>query len=80
MTMEEKKAKEYRDYRESCGITDPIMLDEIEEAYYSGMMSLMQNAKELVVDELDWHIYHFALGCLGVASGDRVKVVVIKQE
>ena len=39
MTREEQIeqwAKDYRRYREICGVTDPIYLDEIEEAYYSG--------------------------------------------
>ena len=29
-------ARKYRDYREECGIKDPVMLDEIEEAHYAG--------------------------------------------
>ena len=31
-----KASEEYRNYRMSCGITDPIMLGEIESAYYEG--------------------------------------------
>ena len=37
MTKQEELAKEYRNYREECGINDPIMLDEIEEAYFQGI-------------------------------------------
>lgn len=33
----EELSKNYRNYRENCGIKDPVMLDEIESAYYSGM-------------------------------------------
>lgn len=29
-------AEEYRNFREECGIKDPVMLNEIEEAYYAG--------------------------------------------
>lgn len=39
MTREEQIkqwSKDYRKYREICGVTDPICLDEIEEAYYLG--------------------------------------------
>ena len=32
----EKAAEEYRNFRISCGIKDPVMLNEIEEAYYEG--------------------------------------------
>ena len=41
MTREEfrdKKSKDYRKYREDCGIKDPVYLDEIEDAYYQGMV------------------------------------------
>lgn len=30
-----KSSKAYRAYREECGIKDPILLDEVEEAYYA---------------------------------------------
>ena len=36
MSKAEDLSKQYRDYREQCGIKDPIMLDEIEEAYFEG--------------------------------------------
>ena len=41
MTREEfrdKKSKDYRKYREDYGIKDPVYLDEIEDAYYQGMV------------------------------------------
>ena len=41
-------SKQYRDFREQCGIKDPVMLDEIEEAYYEGYQ---QADKDL---ELSW--------------------------
>ena len=37
MTNQEELAKAYRNYREECGLNDPIMLDEIEEAYFQGI-------------------------------------------
>lgn len=39
MTRNEERnraSEEYRKFRESCGIKDPIMLDEIEVAHYKG--------------------------------------------
>lgn len=33
---QEKAAKQYRDFREKCGVKDPVALNEIEEAYYQG--------------------------------------------
>lgn len=33
-----KKAKEYVEQRKSHGVNDPYMLNEIEEAYYEGMV------------------------------------------
>jgi hypothetical protein len=32
----DKVSKEYRDYRASCGMSDPVMLDEVEEGCYQG--------------------------------------------
>ena len=32
----EKASEEYRNFRMYCGIKDPVMLNEIEEAYYEG--------------------------------------------
>ena len=36
MSKADEKSKQYRDFREQCGIKDPVMLNEIEEAYYEG--------------------------------------------
>lgn len=38
MTKQEEQAKAYRDYREECGVESPTVLDEIEEAFYQGML------------------------------------------
>lgn len=38
----EKACLEYRKFREDCGIKDPVMLDEIEEAYYNGATSIQK--------------------------------------
>jgi len=44
MSKIEEMAKAYRDYREKCGIKDPVMLDEIEEAYYEGANAVLEKA------------------------------------
>ena len=46
MTQEEfrdKKSKDYRKYREAYGIKDPVYLDEIEDAYYQGMVDAYEH-------------------------------------
>lgn len=48
MSKAEDLASQYRDFREQCGIKDPVMLNEIEEAYYEGYH---QAEKDL---ELTW--------------------------
>ena len=48
MSKAEDLSKQYRDFREQCGIKDPVMLNEIEEAYYEGYY---QAEKDL---ELTW--------------------------
>jgi hypothetical protein len=50
----DKASKAYRKYREQSGITDPIMLDEIEEAYYAGMENGMK--EEPASDDLEEEI------------------------
>ena len=49
MSKVEDLSKKYRDFREQCGIKDPVMLNEIEEAYYEGYE---QAEKDL---ELTWN-------------------------
>lgn len=44
----EELSEKYRDFRKQCGVKDPIMLNEIEEAYYEGYL---QAEKDL---ELTW--------------------------
>ena len=48
MSRAEELSKQYKDFREQCGIKDPVMLNEIEEAYYEGYY---QAEKDL---ELTW--------------------------
>jgi hypothetical protein len=48
MSKADEKSKQYKDYREQCGIKDPVMLNEIEEAYFEGYQ---QAEKDL---ELTW--------------------------
>lgn len=49
MSKADEKSKQYRDYREQCGIKDPVMLNEIEEAYFEGYQ---QAEKDL--DVVSW--------------------------
>ena len=48
MSKADEKSNQYRDFRGQCGIKDPVMLNEIEEAYYEGYL---QAEKDL---ELGW--------------------------
>lgn len=48
MSKAEDLSKQYREFRKQCGIKDPVMLDEIEEAYFEGYH---QAEKDL---ELSW--------------------------
>ena len=56
MSKAAEKSKQYRDYREQCGIKDPVMLNEIEEAYFEGYhqaekdLELMWKDIELIVN------------------------------
>ena len=54
----EKASEEYRSFRMSCGIKDPVMLNEIKEAYYEGAIRKQKLAK--------WSEDKFAhiVGCL----------------
>ena len=36
MSKAEGLSEQYRNFRERCGIKDPVMLNEIEEAYFEG--------------------------------------------
>ena len=42
----EEAAKQYRKYREDCGYKDSVGLDEIEDAYYKGMIDMKERMKE----------------------------------
>ena len=52
MSKAEVKSKQYRDFREQCGIKDPVMLNEIEEAYYEGYNQAEKD------NELTWDDMH----------------------
>ena len=51
MSKAEDLSSRYRDFREQCGIKDPIMLNEIEEAYYEGYHQAEKDM-ELTVDDI----------------------------
>jgi len=44
----EKAAEEYRNFRMSCGIKDPVMLNEIEEAYYEGAIAIRKQKPVII--------------------------------
>ena len=48
MSKTEEKSKQYKDFREQCGIKYTVMLDEIEEAYFEGYNQAEKNL------ELTW--------------------------
>ena len=48
----EKASSDYRKFRESCGIKDPVMLDEIEEAYYEGALRGQEPIKWSEADQI----------------------------
>lgn len=48
-----KMAEEYRNFRENCGVNDPVMLNEIEEAYYEGVISRKPIERK---EEDEWYI------------------------
>ena len=54
MSKTEEKSKQYKDFREQCGIKDPVMLNEIEEAYYEGYH---QAEKDFLTWEDMWELY-----------------------
>ena len=60
----EKACLEYRKFREECGIKDPVMLDEIEEAYYNGATSIQ---KHVWSDEDEENLQH-CCGAIGAAD------------
>ena len=51
MSKAEDLSSQYRDFREQCGIKDPVMLNEIEEAYYEGYYQAEKDL-ELTVDDI----------------------------
>ena len=91
MTIEEQfiqASKEYRKYRESCGLLDPVALDEIEDVYYQGMKEqMMKDSFDATVckvggvtflKEMDKGDIVKALE--SYSDGDKVKVIIIKEE
>lgn len=88
----EKAAKEYRKFREECGVKDPVSLNEIEEAYYLGMERLKEQIlKDAVEEEVfdgsmaeqvgEHPVIEYAI-CPddNLKIGDKVKLIIIKEE
>ena len=51
MSKAEDLSKQYREFREQCGIKDPVMLNEIEEAYFEGYHQAREDV-EITRDEM----------------------------
>lgn len=51
MSKAEDLSSQYRDFREQCGIKDPVMLNEIEEAYYEGYQQAEKD-NELTLEDI----------------------------
>lgn len=51
MTKAEDLSKQYKDFREQCGIKDPVMLNEIEEAYFEGYLQAEKDL-ELTLEDV----------------------------
>ena len=52
MSKAEDLSKQYRDFREQCGVKDPVMLNEIEEAYFEGYHKAEKDL-ELIWQDVD---------------------------
>ena len=53
-----KAAKEYRNFREECGIKDRVMLNEIEEAYYEGAKCMLKQFEKVDGEAEGWFEHH----------------------
>ena len=51
MSKADEKSKQYKDFREQCGIKDPVMLNEIGEAYYEGYHQAEKDL-ELTIEDI----------------------------
>ena len=61
----EKASEEYRNFRMSCGIKDPVMLNEIEEAFYEGAIRKQKLAEWSEEDEYCRHqLIAFCENCI----------------
>ena len=93
MNKAEEKSKQYRDYREQCGIKDPIMLDEIDEAYYEGYNQAEKDLMEKAIDvevkvdaggypyiDKTIELYDYYKDVPLAKGGDNVKVIVILEK
>ena len=85
MTKQEKEAEEYRQYRYVCGLKDPVTLNEIEEAYYQGMLKQKQQMmKNAITGQLENGEDYLRIKCLHTScrpqdDGKLVKLIIIKE-
>ena len=74
MSKAEDLAKQYKECREQCGIKDPVMLDEIEEAYFEGYNQARRTAeiaREEIYKWLRENMYMYN----GECEGDRKAII-----
>ena len=58
MSKAEDLSKQYKDFREQCGVKDPVMLNEIEEAYFEGYHQAEKDL-ELTWENMECIIKHY---------------------
>ncbi len=60
----------YRKFRERCGIKDPVMLDEIEEAYFKGAEETFALCPMELINKIRAEVEKKTHGERGYSSGD----------
>lgn len=61
MSKADEKSNQYREYRENCGIKDPVMLDEIEESYFQGYEQAEKDLALTIEDIEKIHTFLYAI-------------------
>jgi len=75
MSKAEDLSRQYKDFREQCGIKDPVMLNEIEEAYFEGYNLAEEDSEptwedmmiihRCIKDAMNYHLYKMMEGVEG---------------
>ena len=74
----EDAAKRYADNSFSKEDEYDTAVNDFQAGAKWAIKELMKYGHEVVVDDLDWHFYHYCLGVLNLTKNDKVKIVVIK--